>query len=55
MDKMFKIIILIVKMMLFVITLIEHVENDVALFDIVVIVVHFVVIYYECYQFFRRE
>lgn len=55
MDKMFKIIILIVKMMLFVITLIEHVENDVALFDIVVIVVHFVVICYECYQFFRRE
>lgn len=52
---MFKIIILIVKMMLFVITLIEHVENDVALFDIVVIVVHFVVICYECYQFFRRE
>ena len=57
MDKMFKIIILIVKMMLFVVAIIEHATNNATLF-VFAIVIHFAIVCYECYecyQFFHRK
>ena len=53
MNKKVKII-LIVKIVLFVVAIIEHAVNDATLF-VVVIVVHFVVLCYECYQFFHHQ
>ena len=57
MNKPQKIIIFIIKIVLFVVAIIEHATNNATLF-VFAIVFHFAIVCYECYecyQFFRRE